>query len=86
MSQQKTKSSEGNDSALGQPPALGEAYAMALDMLPPERRKVWASKISKTGKPDESMVSRSQQPNRARMRPLARGSIASSTNRLPLAR
>jgi hypothetical protein len=83
MSPQKTKSSEGNDSALGQPPALGEAYAMALDMLPPERRKVWASKISQ---PDESMVSRSQQPNRARTRPLARGAMRSSTNRLPLAR
>ena len=35
---------------------------------------------------EESMVSRSQQPNRAKTRPLARGSIASSTNRLPLAR
>lgn len=71
MSPQKTKSSEGNDSALGQPPALGEAYAKALDMLSPERRKVWANKISQTGKPDESMVSRSQQPNKAKSRPLA---------------
>jgi hypothetical protein len=35
---------------------------------------------------EESMVSRSQQPNRARTRPLARGAMRSSTNRFPLAR
>lgn len=35
---------------------------------------------------EEPMVSRSQQPNRAKTRPLARGAIRASTNRLPLAR
>jgi hypothetical protein len=43
-------------------------------------------KTGKPGKPDESMVTRSQQPNRAKTRPLARGAMRSSTNRLPLAR
>jgi hypothetical protein len=60
MGPQKNKYSERNDSALGQPPALGEAYAKALDMLPPERRKVWANKIAQ-----------SEQPNKPKLRPLA---------------
>jgi hypothetical protein len=60
---------------MGDMPALGEAYAKALGMLSPERRKVWAGKIAQ-----------SQQPNRAKTRPLARGAIRASTNRLPLAR
>ena len=29
-----------------EPPALGEAYAKALAMLPPDRQKAWAKKLT----------------------------------------
>jgi hypothetical protein len=66
----KSPKSESSPELDGPLPALGEAYAKALDMLPPERRTEWLKRIT----------------NRPRTRPMARGEIRSSTSRLPLAR
>lgn len=67
MESPKSQSSQKLDGPL---PALGEAYAKALDMLPPERRTEWLKRIT----------------NRPQTRPLARGTIQSSTSRTSEAR
>lgn len=64
MIKMKSPKSESLQELDGPLPALGEAYAKALDMLPPERRTEWLKRIT----------------NRPRTRPLARGAIRSSTS------
>lgn len=70
MTGMKNPKSESSPEFDGPLPALGEAYAKAMDMLPPERRAVWAKRIA----------------NRPRTRPLARGEMPLSTSRGPIAR
>jgi hypothetical protein len=60
-----------NDSLSGPLPALGEAYAKAFEMLPKDRKRFWAEKIS---------------GRRAKQTPLAGGKMPASTSRRPLAR